>query len=81
LSIQQASWDLSELFKDVADPKINQAIVEVTSAADAFENVYRGRITQLSAEGLLQCLTDIEAFETKLSDLALYSSLSFSADM
>ena len=51
------------------------------TAANEFEKTYRGKITQLSPEGLLQCLIDVESFETKFSDLMLYSSLFFAADM
>ncbi len=75
------TWNLTELFSDIKDPKINQAIAESTSAADSFEKAYRDKITQLSADGLLRCIKDIELFEAKFSDLTLFSSLSFSADM
>ena len=78
---QQITWDLTELFSNVTDPKIQEAISEATTSADAFEKKYRGKITSLSADGLLECLRDVEAFETKFSDIALYSSLSFAADM
>jgi oligoendopeptidase F len=81
LSNQQITWDLTELFSDLTDPKINQAIVEATEAADTFEKTYRGKITQFSADSLLRCLIDVEAFEAKFSNLTLYSSLSFSSDM
>ena len=81
MSKQQITWDLTELFADIIDPKINQAIAEATATADAFEKTYRGKIILFSAEGLLQCLKDVEAFEAKFSDLTLFSSLSFAADM
>jgi hypothetical protein len=57
-----ASWDLTKLFSGINDPKINQAIAEATSSADAFEKTYRDKITQLSADGLLRCLKDVESF-------------------
>jgi len=78
---QQITWDLTELFPSITDPKVNQAIAEATTLADAFEKANRGKITQLSAEGLLRCLRDFEVFEAKFSDISLFSSLSFSADM
>ena len=78
---QPITWDLTELFSGVTDPKIDQAIVEATAQSDQFEKKYRGKITSLSAEGLLQCLIDVEAFESKFSDIALFSSLSFASDM
>ena len=75
------TWDLTELFSNIADPKIDQAIAEATETANVFEKTYRGKIASLSAEGLLMCLRDIEAFELKFSDLTLFSSLSFAMDM
>ena len=81
MTAQQVTWDLTELFPSVTDPKINQAITKATALADAFEKAYRGKIAMLTADGLLRCLQEIEAFEAKFSDITLYSSLAFSADM
>ncbi len=81
MSAQQVTWNLTELFKGINDPKIEQAITEVTIGADQFERKYRGKIGGFSAEELLQCLREVEAFEAKFSDLTLFSSLSFSSDM
>ena len=78
---QQITWDLTELFPSITDPKINQAIINATALADTFEKTYRGKITSLTAIGLLKCLQDMEVFQTKISDITLYSSLSFSANM
>ena len=81
MTTPQVTWDLSELFRSITDPKIEQAIAEATEMANAFEKTYRGKIANLSAEELLRCFKDIEEFEAKFSDLALFSSLSFAADM
>ena len=75
------TWDLTELFQSITDPKVDQTIADATATANVFEKTYRGKIDSLSAEGLLRCLRDIEAFESKFSDLTLYSSLSFAMDM
>ena len=75
------TWDLTELFPSITDPKVDRAISEATVTAEVFEKAYRGKIAILSAEGLLRCLRDFETFESKFSDLTLYSSLSFAADM
>jgi oligoendopeptidase F len=80
-AINQVTWDLTELFPSVTDPKVDQAIAEAKASTDLFEKTYRGKIASLSAEGLLRCLRDIETFEAKFSDLTLYASLSFAMDM
>ena len=81
IATNQVTWDLTELFPSLTDPKIDQAISEVNATANLFEKTYRGKIAILSTEGLLQCLRDIEAFESKFSNLHLYSSLSFASEM
>jgi len=81
LKTQQVTWDLSELFPRISSPKINQAIAEAAALANAFEKTYRGKIINLNAAGLLQCLNNMEMFEAKFSDITLYSNLSFSANM
>ena len=77
----QVTWDLTELFPSINDIKVDQAIAEAKATVDMFEKTYRGKTASLSAEGLLRCLSDIETFEAKFSDLTLYSSLSFAMDM
>src|ERR1035437_1141960 len=81
LITQQVTWDLTQLFSSITDPKVEQAISEAAAMANTFEKTYRGKIASLSADGLLQCLRDVEVFEAKFSDIALFSSLSFAADM
>ena len=81
MTAQQITWDLTELFPSINDPKIQQAIAETKALANKFEQAYRGKITSLTAEDLLRCLQDIEAFQKSFSNVTLYSSLSFAANM
>lgn len=81
MTAQQITWDLTELFPSINDPKISQAITETKALANKFEQAYRGKITSLTAEDLLRCLQDIEAFQKSFSNVTLYSSLSFAANM
>ncbi len=75
------TWDLTELFPSITDPKVDLSIAEAKATADLIEKTYRGKVASLSSEGLLRCLRDVEAFESKFSELTLYSSLSFAMDM
>ncbi|MCL1977003.1 MAG: M3 family oligoendopeptidase [Candidatus Bathyarchaeota archaeon] len=81
MSIQQVTWDLSELFSGMNDPKISQAITEATAMAANFEKKYRGKIPDLTPEGLLGCLQDLESFNQKFSNVGLYAGLVFAANM
>ncbi|MGD6810996.1 MAG: M3 family oligoendopeptidase [Candidatus Bathyarchaeia archaeon] len=81
MSIQQETWNLSELFIGITDPKIGQAITEATAMAADFEKKYRGKVTSLTPDGLLSCIQEVEAFNQKFSDVGLYSGLVFAANM
>jgi oligoendopeptidase F len=81
LNVKEEIWNLTPLFSSVTDPTIDQAVTEAIALANNFEKAYRGRITSLSTDGLYKCLQEIETFEAKFSDITLYSSLSFAADM
>jgi oligoendopeptidase F len=81
LNLQQLTWDLSELFSGINDPKIGQAITQATTMATDFEKKYRGKIAGLTPEGLLECLREIEEFNRRFSDVGLYSGLVFAANM
>ncbi|MFZ7136906.1 MAG: M3 family oligoendopeptidase [archaeon] len=78
---QQISWNLSELFSSPDDPKINQTITKATQLANNFEKNYKGKISRMSPDQLLGCLKDMEEFQIKLSNIGLYSSLCFAANM
>lgn len=81
MTVQQVTWDLTRIFSCPTDPEIQKTIKQATELANEFESAYRGRITSLSAEDLLKCLQDVEAFELKFGDVTLYASLCFAADM
>jgi oligoendopeptidase F len=81
LTQQQISWNLSELFSSPDDPKITQTITKATQLANNFEKNYKGKISRMSPDQLLGCLKDMEEFQIKLSNIGLYSSLCFAANM
>ena len=81
MSAQQVTWNLTELFPSITSPKIEEAITQATAEANEFERKYRGKISDLTPKGLLGCFREVEAFEAKFGNVALYSSLTFAADM
>ena len=74
-------WDLSELFSNVNDSKIEQIINESKALANKFEKTFKGKIVNLTPNELLLCIRTLENLEAKFSDISLYSSLSFAANM
>lgn len=81
MSSKEVTWDLSVLFSSVTDPSVEKAIVEAKTLANIFENKYRGKITSFSSISLLECIREMEEFDVKTSDLSLFASLAFSANM
>jgi len=81
LTTPEISWNLTELFPCITDPKLNQMINLAVVAADKFEKKYRGKIAQLNPKELLMCIQEIEVFDTCFNEVSLYSSLCFSANM
>ena len=78
---QLVAWDLSELFLGMDDPKINQDMTDAVDMAARFEKRYRGKIAELTPKGVLECLQEVEAFSQKISNVGLYASLTFAANM
>ena len=77
----EVTWDLSELFPSITDASVEQAVSDVFGLAEAFEKKYRGKITALTPQELLNCIKEFEIFQAKLQDISLYAMLSFSANM
>jgi oligoendopeptidase F len=74
-------WDLSEIFPSPTDPSVQKAIEEVTIMAENFAAKYHGKIGELTAEQLRECLQEYEAYLARLRDVLLFSELSFAANM
>jgi len=75
------AWDLSEVFPTTTDPLIQKAIDDLVALAEAFAKKYKGKISALSAKGLLKCIEEYEACQTKLQNVSLFAILSFAANM
>ena len=61
------SWDLTDLYAGIDDPKIEEDLSHIVSDAAAFETKYKGRISQpeLTVELLLEAL---QTYEKLLAD-------------
>lgn len=75
-------WDLSDLFSDINDPRIEQTLTEAATRADNFAAAYRGKINSpdLSAETLLRAILDMESLVSDVSKPVQYANLRFAAD-
>lgn len=76
------SWDLSDLFAGVDDPRIDQSLDELLDQSRKFAADYRGRIDSddLTAQTLLEAVTTYEHIARELNKSATYAGIVFSAD-
>jgi oligoendopeptidase F len=80
MSDKDITWDLAAIFPNI-DFVIDDAVREIKALSEKFEEKYRGKISHLTDSELFECLKSFESFEEKTSDISLYASLSFSANM
>jgi oligoendopeptidase F len=76
------SWDLSDLYAAVDDPRLTQDLQAAGKRAEAFEQTYRGRISGLSvnqAELLLAAVRELEALFELMDRPLVYAMLLHSA--
>ncbi|WP_136526451.1 M3 family oligoendopeptidase [Geomonas ferrireducens] len=73
-------WDTTPLYSSPSAPELNQAFEGATSQVAAFRERYRGKVAELSAEGLLEALKSYEKLQENLAVPQLYAHLLFAAD-
>lgn len=81
MSDQEIAWDLSVIFPSTTDPSIDKAIEKIKDKADKLEKNYKGKIKDLTAEGLLKLLQKYEEYIVVFREVNLFARLSFAANM
>ncbi|NMC82167.1 MAG: M3 family oligoendopeptidase [Armatimonadetes bacterium] len=76
------TWDLSDLFSGLDDPRIEQTLNAQKTRAQAFAAKYRGNIDSpsLTAETLRDAIAEYESIVQERDKPAVYASLLFSTD-
>jgi oligoendopeptidase F len=74
------SWDLTDLYSDANDPRIENAIAEVGAASQSFAEEYRGRVDTLDAGDLDRAIAAYEAILAASAKPSAFASLAFSAE-
>lgn len=76
------SWDLTDLYAGIDDPKIEEDLSHIVSDAAAFETKYKGRISQpeLTVELLLEALQTYEKLLADQYQPQAFAHLLFSTD-
>ncbi len=83
MSNTEITWDFSELYTGIDDPKISSDMENLTKRADDFETRYRGNIKKpnFTAKDLLQLFEEIEQFYKDKEDIGLLARNSYNANM
>ena len=65
-SAELVRWDLSVLYKDIADPRLDSDLAELTAMARNFAAKYKGNLTQLLGEAMRD-YAEIEMLSGKIT--------------
>src|SRR5260370_32336925 len=77
-SASGVTWDLSDLYQSVVDPRLTQDLETALERARAFETAYRGKIDVEggpAAATLLAALTELESLFEQMDRPAIYAQL------
>ncbi len=75
-------WDLSDLFSDPSDPKLEELWRSIEARAERFESAYRGTlgVDEVDPGRVLSAIREIESIYQDLYKPLTYAHLLFSAD-
>ena len=76
------TWDLSDLYSELKDKKIERDINDLFRKSEAFEKKYRGKINsaKLTPRTLLNAVKDLEDISEKIGRLLSFAYLVFAGD-
>ncbi len=74
-------WDLSEIYKNIKDPKINIDIKKIRDSANNFQKKWKCKINYLSPSDFLICINEYQEINEAIYKIATHSSLIFATNM
>ena len=75
------TWDLSEIYKNIKDPKINKDIRNIRESANNFLKKWKGEINNLSPSDFLIFINEYQEINEAIYKIATHSSLTFATNM
>lgn len=75
------AWDLTELYKDIKDPKIERDLQEYKNFCISFAKKYKGKISSLSSKDFLAMLSSYEKQVASVSKLGSFAHLNMVTQM
>ena len=74
-------WDLSEIYKNINDPKISRDIKNIRGSANNFLKKWKGKINDLSPSDFLICINEYQKINEAIYKIATHSNLTFATNM
>ncbi len=74
-------WDLSEIYKNVKDPRISKDIKDIKDSADDFLKKWKGKINNLSSSEFLFCISEYQKLNEAIYKISTHSSLIFATNL
>ena len=74
-------WDLSEIYKNIKDPKISRDIKNIKKIANNFLKKWKGKINKSSPSDFLLCINEYQEINEAIYKIATHSSLTFATNM
>ena len=77
---ENITWDLSDLYAGMDDPRLNADLDACDAEADALGEAYRGRIASLTADELAALVARYEALTERGWKVGSFASLNWTQD-
>ena len=77
---EEIHWDLSDLYKSIDDPELEQDRETVLEKADEFAETYKGRITELDSGQFKKALQEYEDILEMIGKIGSFAHLLWSTD-
>ena len=74
-------WDLSEIYKDIKDPKIKTDLKKIKKSSDNFVNKWKGKIKDLNSSDFLLCIETYQEICENIHRVGTHSNLIFATNM
>lgn len=78
---QLPTWDLSDLYKDTSDPKINKDLEKYRNFCTSFARKYKGKLNSLSGEEMAKILQNYEKHSSLAGKLGGFANLNMVTKM
>jgi oligoendopeptidase F len=78
---EEVEWDLSDLYDNPDDPKLQAELDEAKQATAAFRERSRGKVAELDAAALAEAVAERERIESLVDRAMTFAQLRFSTNM